>query len=392
VSDHAFLAPSSAEITVKCHAFPLMASMYPEQETDDQRAGTASHEVFATVLDSYCAQDQTLVSSNSLVGMFASNGVVFDQEMVDCAQIMVDDVLQFCQNTGGLQSLRVEQRVDCSALNDQCWGTPDAWMFIESEMTVYIWDYKFGRGPVDPLENWQMITYLAGVMKAINRIDTDITVVFTVVQPRCFDGEGSVKRWTFNASDVRGHNNVLSAAFAAAVGLDAKLTSGNHCKHCPARHVCPAAKSAAYHAIDYSMAMMPESLTDDGIGFELSIIERAIKALEARLTGVKAEALNRRNTGALIPGWDTKEGKGNRMFKASIAELKMAGELLGIVMVDEKAITPTEFDKRLKALNKSLPEPVDASVITGYITNPSTGTKLIRSDSHHVVNAFKRKV
>lgn len=394
MSDHAFLSPSSAGIIVKCPAYPTMASMYPDQDTDANMEGTASHEVFAKVLDSYRLPGATIVSGNSLVGMFAENGVIFDQDMIDCAQVMVDDVMQYCQNTGGLQSLRVEERVDCSSLNPYCWGTPDAWMFIEAEMTIYVWDYKYGHGAVDPMENWQMLTYLAGIMAEIKSdgwTDQTIHVVFTVVQPRCYDGKGPVKRWEFTASDVRGQNNVLSVAFAAAMEPDAKTVSGDHCKNCEARHVCPAAKRAAYDAIDYSMSMLPESLTDDGISFELSIIRRGIKAMEARLSGIEAEAMGRIKTGQLVPGWDTKEGKGNRKFAGTNDELETIGQLIGVEMFDKKLITPSEFDKRLKALNKTLDEPVDATVITSYITNPSTGTKLIPSNEHSIVNAFKRK-
>ena len=126
MSEHAPLPASGAPIWGNCSGHILARADYPDFETEDTRRGTAGHWVAAVVLQSYTATDgRPLLNCAKLVGQTAPNGYVIDDEVADGAQVYVDDVLQVCQQTGGLRSLLIEHRVFMPEIHQHNWGTLD---------------------------------------------------------------------------------------------------------------------------------------------------------------------------------------------------------------------------------------------------------------------------
>jgi hypothetical protein len=153
--------------------------------------------------------------------------------------------------------------------------------------------------------------------------------------------------------------------------------------------------SAAASAVDCAMSAVPADLTDDGLSFELALLDRGSKAIEHRYAAIKEEAIRRIEKGASILGYGTEPGLGNRKFNSATDEIKLIGDGLGIEMVvPEKLITPAQFDKALVAVNKERKaageEAIDKTVMNAYIDRPTTGIKLVPANETLAVKSFRR--
>ena len=366
---HSILAPSSAPIWGHCAGYVLMDSMYPEEEeTPETKEGTAVHWVGAEGLK--------LQSVTHLLGATAPNGVVITQEMLDCVQVYLDDVKS-------LVTLRphIEEKLHIPKIHQECFGTPDVWCYNMYDHVVYLWDYKHGHGEV-PVMNYQMVCYLAGIMTALDLDDQIIKAVVTIVQPRCFSDEGPVRRETIMLSDLRGVINTLEAKALEALAPDAQVVSGNHCRYCPARLHCKAARHAAHNAIDYAFSALPNDMDGDALSFEVALLQRGLKAIEYRLESVQAKAISVIHNQGRVPGFGIKMGSGNRKFDGDIKTIIDAGKKLGVNMLqDPKLITPAEFDKQTKGK--------DVTEVAKYITKSVTGLKLVPATETAAIKAFK---
>ena len=95
MSEHAFLAPSSAFRWVHCAAAPSMEAAYPELEpSPESLEGTAAHWVVQMLLQG------TPVS----LGTQAPNGVAVTEEMLEGAELVQEDIFA---------ALRSEQGISC---------------------------------------------------------------------------------------------------------------------------------------------------------------------------------------------------------------------------------------------------------------------------------------
>lgn len=397
IMTHSFLAPSSADVWVHCAGNPLMSSIYPDADTIEAQEGEASHWVVSEVLKSYTAQ--LVIPSFLLDATCPENGIIINADMIECAEVMIDDVLSVCQEYGLLQHLHIEERMEIPSISSLNGGTPDAWAFDIKNMHLHLWDYKYGHKDVQA-DSWQNKNYIAGILdilKIDGYTDQQIDVTMKIVQPRSYNDQGPVKEYRCSASDLRGEFNLLRSQATLAETSEPGVISGNHCRYCRARHACPSARSAASSAVDYAMSAIPMELSDDGVSFELALLERGMKAIEHRHAAIKEDAINRiEKKGASIRGYGITSGVGNRKYNSTPPdEIAVIGESVGIEMYKPRElITPAAFDKQLAAVNKKRKaegdEAIDKAVINDYLVRPSTGMKLVPSNETQAIKAFKR--
>lgn len=394
---HSPLAPSSAYRWVFCEGSVALEAAYPETEEDESAAeGTAAHHAGAEML------------LGREPGTVAPNGVVLTEEMLDGAQMWVDDVRSIGAPASELQ---VEQRVymprimdelvtcrDCSGAGldltgcscetcagtgkvlVQAYGTPDTWLFVPSTGTVYVWDFKFGHGVVEHFENWQLIAYVCGILDLLGidgRNDEHIWCDLRVVQPRAYHREGRVRSWRVRASDLRGYFNRLNLAAHAAMRPGAATRTGSYCLHCNAAANCETLRKAVTHAADWLGGSSPEELPARAAGEEMELLEHLATLVKARRTARTADLSARLRRGEGVPGWCLENTTGAKAWKPEDKDKVIAlGPLLGLDLAKAPApITPTQ------ALALAKKKGVDASVIFDYAHTPSTGQKLAR-DTH----------
>lgn len=363
---HSPLAPSSAYRWVFCEGSVALEAAYPETEEDESAAeGTAAHHAGAEML------------LGREPGTVAPNGVVLTEEMLDGAQMWVDDV----RSIGApVSELQVEQRVYMPRIHAQAYGTPDTWLFVPTTGTVYVWDFKFGHGVVEHFENWQLIAYVCGILDLLGidgRNDEHIWCDLRVVQPRTYHREGRVRSWRVRASDLRGYFNRLNLAAHAAMRPGAATRTGSYCLHCNAAANCETLRKAVTHAADWLGGSSAEELPACAAGEEMELLEHLATLVKARRTARTADLSARLRRGEGVPGWCLENTTGAKAWKPEDKEKVIAlGPLLGLDLAKEPApITPTQ------ALALAKKSGVDASVISDYVYNPSTGQKLAR-DTH----------
>lgn len=377
MSTHAFLAPSGAFCTVKCAAAPAMQQRCPEQETDAQREGTAAHWAAAEVLAGRPVD----------VGVIAPNGVILTAEMCEGAEMYADDVTQavtpWCvaNNTAPDGRLYVETPISCATLHPHCWGTPDTW-FWEPRL-LRIWDFKFGHALVEAFENWQLLSYAAGILDALNGLEDQQTIVeFRIVQPRAFHIDGPIRVWRAYASDLRGYFNILRHAFAEAMKPDAAAKPGPHCKYCTGAPICTALQRESYRITDATFAAQPFDMPPGALGVELRIFEDALTMLTARVEGLREQAFAMLKRGNSVPFYAVEFGKGRERWAKPSREVVALGELMGVNLAKPpEVITPNQARKA----------GVPAAVVAAYTEVPTGSQKLVRDDGTKARKIFGAK-
>ena len=151
-------------------------------------AGTLAHEVATQLFNFYLVEGEFLSDSD----LIKIEGVT--AEMIDSARLYVHDVIDYCNTHGLIKSLHVEEKLNLDCIYPGMSGTPDSWVFNETDNTLVVWDLKYGFGLVDEYENPQLIIYAAGIISLLKLIN--VKVKLKIVQPRAYHPDGSIREWT----------------------------------------------------------------------------------------------------------------------------------------------------------------------------------------------------
>lgn len=394
MTDHAPLPPSAAaRWGGQCPGSAQLEAADPLTPPDDVTEaaawGVAGHWLAAKWLRD---------GPGAVDGMRAPNGVVVDEEMVEAVGMYVDDVLDTLATRVGTQAgaltapylagLHIEERVDCSWVHADNWGTPDLWYFAPRGAggLLLIWDAKFGHRFVDAYRNWQMIDYTSGILSRPefrNLNHAQVQVVMTVVQPRNYHPAGPVRRWAQTALELAGPwQELRDAAFEARhPEADSRTIVGPECRDCKGRHRCAALHAAADSVADLAGDTTPISLPPIALGVELRALRRAADLLDARITGLEAEAVARLRGSQNVPFFALEQGTGREQWTVEADTLEAT--LGSAVLAPRKALTPAQVRK---ALGKDAVPLVDA-----FATRPPGPLKLIDRDDDAAARVFQRE-
>lgn len=384
MTGHAFLAPSSAHRWVICALSASLEAAYPQLgDTPASLEGTAAH----------WAVQECLYGRPPVVGSQAPNGVAIDAEMLEAAEMVCDDIIATL-GPNWPQMLVVEQRVTIPRVHPQNWGTPDyrAWARTSQNQNIlFVWDFKYGHGVVDAFENWQLIDYVAGCLseaQITGATDQQTVVDMRVIQPRAHHRDGPVRHWRVMASDLRGHINRLAMAAEDATGVAPTARPDPvACEHCTGRHACEALQRAAYFAADKGKHYAPLDLSPHALGLELRTLTRAMGILEARISGLQAEATAQLKSGKNVPFWMMESPVGRLAWTKPAAEVIVYGQMFGVDLAkDVEPITPTQAKAKFKAAK--LPE----SMVEPYAARPNGALKLVADDGSKARLTFSTSV
>jgi len=243
--------PSEAHRWLPCPGSVVMQERYPETgRSPAAEDGQAAH--------------WAATQGGDVTGRTAPNGVIVSAEMWRHVEVYWNALPV---------GATLETPVTVPRVHPLCSGTPDAWFFDTATQTLYVWDFKYGYGIVEPYENPQLACYASGIMDYLGiKTDGDITLCLAIVQPRPWHELGPVRSWRLKAVGLRGLVNRLHSAAHEALGPDPQVSSGEHCAYCSARHACPAGRRAALNAVDVSHVAVGEELDPVAIAVELDIL------------------------------------------------------------------------------------------------------------------------
>lgn len=382
ITEHSILAPSAAGIWGKpdgCTGYVGMAQKVPDiGDDEDAREGDATHEIGSELIQ-YAARGVTSTTAEEYVGEEASNGVIFTEEMFDAAKMYADNVTEVMRKIGvfGGENFGNEQRVKCPYISPVSFGTVDQYL-IDSRsdgVDLYLWDFKFGHEYVEVFENWQLTNYTSGVIEDQARIENwdpkFVNVHFIIVQPRSFHRDGPIREWVTTLDVILKHIETLRTNAAIALGPNATLNTGSHCKHCQARYACPAAIKAGTGFYEVSMQPVPVDLTPEQVGVQLLMLERAFEHIKSQKSGFEEMVKHLKKSGKVVPGWLIEMGKGNEKWNKPVSEVIDLGNMLGFdLKKPDEAITPNAARKL----------GIDDAVIKEYSIVPNTKLKIVKDD------------
>src|SRR5690606_13167696 len=276
------LLASSADTWVNCTGSVKLSQQFPAIETGEgvseaRLEGRAFHEVAQRILESFKTPGAALVSSGNIVGTLSKDNIVITDEIYDAALEYVNDVLKVANINGTMRDMHIEEYIDLSCIYAGMYGYIDNWLLDAKANTLYVWDAKFGHRGVDAFENWQLVTYVAGLLEQLSIngfVDQNLNVSLRVSQPRSFRSGGTTQAWDCKASYLRSYIHTVKSAAVDSYSDAAVCKVGRHCGDSSARYACTALQQAAYSGVDYLSAAEGVSLTGHHLALELRILKR----------------------------------------------------------------------------------------------------------------------
>lgn len=380
---HSILAPSGAPIWMQCARAPGLQAAVPElPPTEESLEGDAAHWVALQIALCYAA----IVSGAEDAIEFpqlkqkAPNGVEIDQDMLDGGELFADVVGPEAEH---------EQRLSIHLVHPHCYGTPDA---RRKEPRIWrVYDYKYGHRFVEVFRCWQLIGYTAGLLEETPRTEWPDYIEHVVVQPRAYNPEGPVRRWTYPINEIVHLINDMHVQAALAVdesGVprpDAPAKTGHECRDCKARHACSLFQSNAAHLADNAGRADLFELPAPQLAAELSYLDAALQRLKARREGLAIQAETLLTRGQVMLGYAMESNPGNLAWNdgVNVDEVAMLGTALGVTLCrDPEPVTPTQAKTILKR------RALDPELLDAYSSRPRGKMKLVQSTTIKARKAF----
>jgi hypothetical protein len=263
----------------------------------------------------------------------------------------------------GEMTYAVESRVGFGDFLPDVFGSTDLLGRIGDRAVVL--DWKFGDGvAVEATENAQLLFYAAAARRTPDTawaFEGATEVELIIVQPPY------VKRWVTTLDRVDEFEKELAAAVKIAMKPDAPLASGDHCKWCAAKPVCPVMTGA----VDRALKVKVDALPMDQIAHYLEqapLVEAFIRDLQQLAHGLL-------ESGTKVPGWKLVNKRATRQWtNEDKAEAWM--EARGIYPLQEpKLKSPAQAEKDMKKMKEKLPDDLVVAVSSGSTLAPENDSR-----------------
>jgi hypothetical protein len=233
--------------------------------------------------------------------------------------------------------------------------------------TAIVLDWKFGDGvDVAVEENPQAMFYAAAAMRTpkVAWAFKDVTHIdCVIVQPTAAK---PVKWWRTTPDRIRAFERQLFAAVKEALGPDPSMQTGDHCRWCAAKPVCPLLTGA----VDRAMKTSLQNIDAARLG---EMLEQA-PLIENYLAEVRALAQHMLEEGVPVPGFKLVQKRATRQWvDADEAKAALAG--LGLddtELTETKLVSPAQAEKALKKRKLALPGELVVAVSTGSTLAPES--------------------
>ena len=334
---------STAKRVINCPgSVALVQKMPPKPSSEHADRGTLLHNVIAEYLE---GKEWTLGSKY--------NDQVLTQELVD---EKLTPALKALDEVDPTQNMvyEVETRVGFGDLLPGVFGSTDLIGRVGNRAVVL--DWKFGDGVVvDAVENPQLMFYAAAAMRTEEAkwaFDGAEEIELIIVQPPM------VRRWVTTKERIAAFELELVSAVKAAQMPNAKLSSGDHCRWCSAKSICPVMNGAVDRALKTQL--------DNIDVVTMSQMLQSADLLEQWLKDIRGLAHQVLEKGGKVPGYKLVAKRSTRQWVDDSKAAEDLSQHLGWDDVfEKKLVSPAQAEKLLKKKGKELPKELVVSISSG---------------------------
>lgn len=373
------LPASSADqwgIADGCRGWAVVKRDNPHRERDTTAAieGLAAHD-----LAEYATRWTTTPHPSEYVGKRGERPIEYDHEMFECA-VRWRQVLESVDP--GLQNTTVEEPLHAESLGSKAVtiAKADAWALKPGEL--HIFDYKYGRNPVEP-GTLQLTCGLVAIIDAIRKRTGARTVPNRlykhIFQPR--KGGHKVVEITLDvfmaevAQLQRAHD---TAADMAAGTVPAKCKTGNHCFGCSNIGFCKAGNEVVDRAMNLVTGAEAAAYDGMSLGSRIKFLEDLTTMVKRQLEPLHGMAMGMIQNGEPVNGYGIGEGDGSTVWNVETEILKQIAKTTGVNLISEKPCTPKQ------AIGKGLAP----WLVDGYSERKPGAAKLERINFNKVKEIF----
>jgi hypothetical protein len=336
---------STAKRVINCPgSVALVQKMPPKPSSEHADRGTLLHDAIAFILE-----DQSV----DVIGR-TYEGQVLTQDLYD-EKIMVALALLDEVDPNKEMLYEVETRVGFGDLLPNVFGSTDLVGRIGSRAIVL--DWKFGDGVVvDAVENPQLMFYAAASMRtpeAAWAFEGATEIECVIVQPPM------IRRWTTTPERIAKFEQELVQAVKAAQQPDAALKSGDHCRWCAAKPVCPLMTGA----VDRALQVQLKEIDAATLGQYLAKAD----VLEGWITDLRALAFQLLEKNVPVPGYKLvmKQARRQWVNEEETAQAMLATNIPRSEIYKEELLSPAQMEKVLKKRKLALSDDLVKSVSSG---------------------------
>lgn len=270
-------------------------------------------------------------------GEYATNGVIYDEEMHYHKTWLMD----YVRGTYGEGVKTEEWATWITQSGIKIPGKYDLCSWVGEDL--YIGDFKYGYGIVEPENNWQLIAYAIG--EVIQSGKAPEIVYMTIIQPRAHHHDGSIRTWSISYTELLEYMNQIQDRFNELAAGENKLETGKHCKYCPGAAHCPAMNEYFHQAYEVVHDFVQDNMDGDSLSKQLDMVDRFSDMLKTRKSSLELLAKSRISEGQDVPNYTVKPKSGHRKWNMGVNP-DVIKTITGVDVMESKLMSPAAAERR----------------------------------------------
>ncbi len=338
---HALLAPSAAHRWLNCTPSARLEDEYGKNSTSSYaQEGTIAHELCEVRLRFELGWLKGDDFDNALEQVLskAQDAGVYGEEMEDAVDQYVETCLSLyteLRQSHAICDIMLETPVTLTDYVPDSFGSVDC--LIAADNTIYIVDFKYGKGVVVSAQhNQQMMLYALGAIHKLDSLYDIDQIAMLIVQPRA----NNFDRYDISAKELLlWANQELKAKAMMAFEGRGELNAGGWCQFCGVRNRCRKLYEQQLEIAKYEFRQ-PATLTDEELA---DVVLRSAEFIQW-INSIREYVYKQLENGNSMPGLKLVPGRRTRAWKAT--EEEVYNTLHDKLHLDDEDI----FTKKLNSL------------------------------------------
>jgi hypothetical protein len=344
---------STAKRVINCPAsVALCAKMPPKPSNEHADRGTLLHNVIAELLEFEKKPEQCIGATYK--------DQVLTQELIDEKIIPALAALDEIDPDKRMEYM-VETRVGFGDFLPDVFGSTD--LLGRRDNRAFVIDWKFGDGVVvDAVENPQLLFYAAAAMRTEAAkwvFEGADEIECIIVQPPM------IRRWVTTFERVREFEQELRYAVNLSSWPEPPMQTGDHCRWCAAKPICPQMTGAVERALKLQLVNLPAE--------QISQQLQQADAIEDYLRDLRALAFQMLENGHPVPGYKLVAKRATRQW---VDEAKIEAWVDANNIKDAyepvKIKSPAQLEKTLKKAKIEFPAEMVVAISSGDTLAPDS--------------------